>query len=121
MSEFREFGSLRLGASATDPEVLARAVRKHKTGDVMTHAALTLALMLAICVVTFVLSVDRAAAMSLGQEEVGMMSHALVGASLTAVIATVITTVMGAALLSAYRKGQARLVRVPVRAHRARR
>lgn len=65
MSDFRDFAMLRVGASPADPEALARAVRKHKTGDVMAQAALTLALMLAICAVTFVLSVDRASAMSL--------------------------------------------------------
>ncbi|MEP9378453.1 hypothetical protein ABLE91_17185 [Aquabacter sp. CN5-332] len=116
MSEFREFGTLRVGASAADPEALARAVRKHKAGDVMTQAALTLALMLAICAVTFVLSVDRAAAMTLAHEEVGMVSHALVGATLTAAIAAAI----GATLIATYRRAQARLVRVPVRARRTR-
>ncbi len=65
MSDFRDFAMLRVGASPSDPEALARAVRKHKTGDVMAQAGLTLALMLAICAVTFVLSVDRASAMSL--------------------------------------------------------
>ncbi len=66
MSEFREFSPLRLGASTADPDVLARAVRKHKTGDAMAQVFLTLALMLAICAVTFVLSVDRAGALALG-------------------------------------------------------
>ncbi len=46
-----------------------------------------------------------------------MVSNALFGASLTAALAAAI----GATLLIAYRKAQARLVRVPVRARRTRR
>lgn len=51
--------------SATDPEVLARAVRAHKIGDALAQAALTFALMLAIGAVAFVLSAEHAAAASL--------------------------------------------------------
>lgn len=61
---FEEFSS-RAPLSAADPEVLARAVRAHKVGDAFAQAALTLALMLAIGAVAFVLSAERAAAASL--------------------------------------------------------
>ncbi|MGE4372910.1 MAG: hypothetical protein AB7E29_08425 [Xanthobacter sp.] len=48
--------------SPADPETLARALRAHKAGDVVTQAMLTLSLMLAIGVVAIVLSVERASA-----------------------------------------------------------
>lgn len=50
--------------SAADPDLLARAVRAHKEGDALAQAALTLALMLAIGAVAFVLSASHAAAAS---------------------------------------------------------
>ncbi|WP_029002931.1 hypothetical protein [Azorhizobium doebereinerae] len=65
MSEFRDFELQHLGPSAADPQLLARAVKKHQIGDVVAQIALTIVLMLAICAVTFVLSLDRAAAASL--------------------------------------------------------
>ncbi|MFG1462046.1 hypothetical protein V5F77_04020, partial [Xanthobacter sp. DSM 24535] len=62
MSEFREFALLEKDVSCADPDALARAVRNHKAGDALAQAALTIALMLAICAVTVVLSFDRASA-----------------------------------------------------------
>ncbi|WP_127089144.1 hypothetical protein [Aquabacter cavernae] len=123
MSEFRDFAMMRVGVSPADPEALARAVRKHKAGDVMAQVALTFALMLAICAVTFVLTVDRAAAASLvgtsfGVEEITMLTQAL-GAMPLAILAAL---AIGGGLLVAYgaarRAEEARLVRVPVRARR---
>lgn len=124
MSEFRDFAMLRVGASPADPEALARAVRKHKAGDVMAQVALTFALMLAICAVTFVLTVDRAAAMvmsaGLGSEEMTMVTHAFDAMPL-AILAVL---ALGGSLLVAYRAArqsdEARLIRVPVRARRPR-
>jgi hypothetical protein len=121
-SEFRDFAMLRVGASPADPEALARAVRKHKAGDVMAQVALTFALMLAICAVTFVLTVDRAAAMTLagaafGSEEMTMVTQAL-GAMPLAILAALALGGMFAAYRAAQRAEEARLVRVPVRARR---
>ncbi|WP_132032943.1 hypothetical protein [Aquabacter spiritensis] len=112
MSEFREFGMLRVGASAADPEALARAVRKHKTGDAMAQAALTVALMMAICAVTFVLSVDGAAAFTLGGENSSVASHLLFGASLAAT---------GAVAVGILLWTNVRTRAVPVRVRRSRR
>ena len=122
MSDFREFTMLSVGTSASDPEALARAVRKHKTGDAMTQAALTLALMLAICAVTFVLSVDRASAMSLvaadAQEGSGMLALTL--SALFSLGGIALSAVLISGWMSARRAEAARLVRVPVRARRGR-
>ncbi|MEW6257000.1 MAG: hypothetical protein AB1592_13685 [Pseudomonadota bacterium] len=115
---------LRVGASPADPEALARAVRKHKAGDVMAQVALTFALMLAICAVTFVLTVDRASAMTmasagLGSEEMTMVTHAF-GAMPLAILSAL---ALAGSLFVAYRARQSsesRLVRVPVRARRRR-
>lgn len=63
-----------LAFSAADPDTLARAVRAHKAGDAFAQAALTLALMLAIGVVAFVLSSGHAAAAGLLVE--GVADHA---------------------------------------------
>lgn len=75
------------GRSAADPDTLARAVRAHKAGDALAQAALTVALMLAIGAVAFVLSAERAAAAGLLVR--GVMDHsttlfgvAVVGATL---------------------------------------
>ncbi|MFG1478172.1 hypothetical protein V5F53_05825 [Xanthobacter sp. V4C-4] len=62
--------------SAADPDTLARAVRAHKAGDAFAQAALTLALMLAIGAVAFVLSTGRAAAAGVLVE--GVADHAAV-------------------------------------------
>lgn len=78
--------------SAADPDTLARAVRAHKAGDAFAQAALTLALMLAIGAVAFVLSSARAAAAGFLVE--GVADHA---ATLSAVV------VAGGALLLATR------------------
>ncbi|OYY08031.1 MAG: hypothetical protein B7Y70_13210 [Rhizobiales bacterium 35-68-8] len=123
MSDFREFAMLSVGTSASDPEALARAVRKHKTGDAMTQAALTVALMLAICAVTFVLSVDRASAMSLvapdlAQEGSGMLAHTF--SALLSLGGVALGAVLISGWMSARRAEAARLVRVPVRARRTR-
>lgn len=56
--------------SAADPDTLARAVRAHKAGDAFAQAALTIALMLAIGAVAFVLSSGRAAAAGLLAQDV---------------------------------------------------
>ncbi|WP_454917593.1 hypothetical protein [Xanthobacter sediminis] len=93
--------------SPADPDTLARAVRAHKAGDAFAQAALTLALMLAIGAVAFVLSSGRAAAAGFLVE--GVADHAAV---LSAV------AVAGGALLLA---AQAHLRRVRVRALNRRR
>jgi len=118
MSEFRELGMLQVGASAADPEALARVVRNHKAGDALAQAALTVALMLAICAVTFALSMDRAAAATLFEGETSMVSHALMGTSALAVLGAAVVVAM--ALLSRLRQSQPRPVRVPVRGRSSR-
>lgn len=123
MSEFRDFAMLRVGVSPADPEALARAVRKHKAADVMAQVGLTFALMLAICAVTFVLTVDRASAMvmagaAFGSEEMTMVTQAF--SAMPLAILAALTA--GGALFVAYRAArqaeEKRLVRVPVRARR---
>ncbi|WP_133865460.1 MULTISPECIES: hypothetical protein [Azorhizobium] len=69
MSQRHAFELQELGPSAADPQVLARAVKKHQIGGVVAQIALTIVLMLAICAVTLVLSLDRAAAASLETTE----------------------------------------------------
>lgn len=94
--------------SAADPDTLARAVRAHKAGDAFAQAALTVALMLAIGAVAFVLSTGRAAASGFLAE--GMASHAATLAALA---------VAGGALIVATRVA---LRRLPARVqHRRRR
>ncbi|MDQ0504827.1 hypothetical protein [Xanthobacter agilis] len=79
--------------SPADPDTLARAVRAHKAGDAFAQAALTIALMLAIGVVAFVLSSGHAAAAGFLVE--GVADHAAtVGA--VAVAAGVLLLGMGA-------------------------
>ena len=115
MSEFREYGMLQVGPSAADPDALARVVRNHKAGDAMTQVALTVALMIAICAVTFVLTVDRAAAATLLLDNAGGSSFAFgiaIGAGLAA---------LGIAVVLGHRlqeRRTARLRPVPVRARR---
>jgi hypothetical protein len=117
MSEFREYGMLQVGPSAADPDALARVVRNHKTGDAMTQAAITVALMIAICAVTFVLTVDRAAAATLLLDNAGASSFAFataIGAGLAA---------LGTAILIGLRLQERRTMRlrpvpVPVRTRR---
>lgn len=65
MSRTRDLSVLRPAPSPADPEALARAVREHKAGDAFTQAVITLALVLAIGAVAFVLGVDRARASDL--------------------------------------------------------
>lgn len=65
MSRFSLVDIDRAGSSKADPDVLARAVRAHKVGDAMAQAALTIALMVAIGAVAFVLSSGHAAAAGL--------------------------------------------------------
>jgi hypothetical protein len=113
MSEFRELGMLQVGASSADPEALARVVRNHKAGDALAQVALTVALMLAICAVTFALSMDRAAAATLYQGETSMVSHALMGSSALAVLGAVAVVAM--ALVSRLRQPQMKPIRIPVR------
>ncbi len=111
MSEFRDFELQQLGPSVADPRVLDRAVKKHKTGDAMAQMAITIVLMLAICAVTFVLSMDRAAAAVLQDSEGTVLSS-----SLAAIIALV--ALAGAALLAQARRTRPVPVPVRVRANR---
>lgn len=112
MSQFRDFELQEFGPSATDPQILARAVKKHQIGDVVAQIALTIVLMLAICAVTFVLSLDRAAAASLGPME-GVAVSTSLSLSFTAIL-----TLFGCAaamLLVPQRKLKAIPVRVRAR------
>lgn len=68
------------GISSADPEMLARAVRDHKLGDAIAQAGLTLALMLAIGAVAFVLSAEHAAAASQVIVD-GVIDHSAVAAA----------------------------------------
>lgn len=81
--EFEGFGWRQSQAMpVADPEVLARAVRAHKVGDAMAQAALTIALMIAIGAVAFVLSATGAAAGELFVGSVIAHSAALAAAAL---------------------------------------
>lgn len=112
MSEFHDFELQHLGPSVADPRVLDRAVKKHKTGDALAQIAITVVLMLAICAVTFVLSMDRAAAATLQDSEGTVLST-----SLAAIIALV--ALAGATLAAQARRPQPVPVPVRVRARRA--
>ncbi|OYY30622.1 MAG: hypothetical protein B7Y65_00490 [Azorhizobium sp. 35-67-15] len=99
---------------------MARAVRKHKAGDAMAQVALTIALMLAICAVTVVLSFDRASASVLNAAEATMssslLSSSLLSSSLLSLSLFGLVALAGAALLTRMRV--ARLQPVRVRASR---
>ncbi len=111
MSEFRDFELQQFGPSVADPQMLARAVKKHKLGDAMAQIAITIVLMLAICAVTFVLSMDRAAAAGLHDPE-----GIVVSTSLIAILA--LAAAAGAALLAQMRRSRPVLVPVRVRTRR---
>ncbi|OYX75680.1 MAG: hypothetical protein B7Y95_01495 [Rhizobiales bacterium 32-66-11] len=117
MSEFREFAVLENGVSSADPEALARAVRNHKAGDALAQVALTIALMLAICAVTVVLSFDRASASVLNAAE-ATMSSSILSSSLLSLSLFGLLALAGAAMLTRMRV--ARLQPVRVRASRPR-
>jgi len=72
---FDQWGGELSARSEADPDTLARAVRAHKAGDAFAQAALTVALMLAIGAVAFVLSASRASAAGLLVD--GVAAHAL--------------------------------------------
>lgn len=117
MSEFREYGMLQAGTSAADPDALARVVRNHKAGDAMTQAAITVALMIAICAVTFVLTLDRAAAATLLLDDAGGPSFAF-GLAIGAGVAALGTAVLLGQRLQDKRAARLRPAPVPVRARR---
>ncbi|QTL03712.1 hypothetical protein J5J86_23805 [Aquabacter sp. L1I39] len=117
MSEFREYGMLQVGTSAADPDALARVVRNHKAGDAMTQAAITVALMVAICAVTFVLTVDRAAAATLLLDSSGSPSFAF-GLAIGAGLAALGIAIVLGHRLQERRTARLRPVPVPVRARR---
>ncbi len=112
MSEFRDFELQSLGPSVADPRVLDRTVKKHKTGDALAQIAITVVLMLAICAVTFVLSMDRAAAAALQDSEGTVLST-----SLAAILA--LAALAGVTLLAQARRSRPVPVPVRVRARRA--
>ncbi|MFG1397399.1 hypothetical protein [Roseixanthobacter pseudopolyaromaticivorans] len=117
MSEFREFAVLEHGVSSADPEALARAVRNHKRGDALAQVALTIALMLAICAVTVVLSFDRASASVLNAAE-ATMSSSLLSTSLLSLSLLGLVALAGATLMARLRAPRPQPV--PVRANRRR-
>ncbi|MGU3493308.1 hypothetical protein ACLBXM_04625 [Xanthobacteraceae bacterium A53D] len=111
MSELRDFELQQFGPSAADPQILARAVKKHQIGDVFAQVALTIVLMLAICAVTFVLSIDRASAAGLETLE-----GTAVSTTFTAFI-----TMFGLAAAALFFVPQRKLKPVPVRVRSRRR